>query len=62
MLYNQRVEEISPNIRYCAYNIGEQCSREVLLTSLGLLGGSCDLPCVSTSNHGLRVFVLGFTV
>lgn len=24
MLYNQRVEEISPNIRYCAYNIGEQ--------------------------------------
>lgn len=24
VLYNQRVEEISPNIRYCAYNIGEQ--------------------------------------
>ncbi|XP_069338972.1 signal recognition particle subunit SRP68 isoform X1 [Eulemur rufifrons] len=24
ILYNQRVEEISPNIRYCAYNIGEQ--------------------------------------
>ena len=23
VLYNQRVEEISPNIRYCAYNIGE---------------------------------------
>ena len=22
MLYNQRVDEISPNIRYCAYNIG----------------------------------------
>lgn len=21
-LYNQRVEEITPNIRYCAYNIG----------------------------------------
>lgn len=48
MLYNQRVEEISPNIRYCAYNIGEQalmqCSSEVLLTSLGLLGGLCDVP------------------
>ena len=24
VLYNQRVEEISPNIRYCAYNIGER--------------------------------------
>ncbi|XP_065271709.1 signal recognition particle subunit SRP68 isoform X4 [Emys orbicularis] len=24
VLYNQRVEEISPNIRYCAYNIGDQ--------------------------------------
>lgn len=23
ILYRQRVEEISPNIRYCAYNIGE---------------------------------------
>ena len=23
VLYHQRVEEISPNIRYCAYNIGE---------------------------------------
>lgn len=23
VLYRQRVEEISPNIRYCAYNIGE---------------------------------------
>ena len=22
VLYHQRVEEISPNIRYCAYNIG----------------------------------------
>lgn len=22
-LYRQRVDEISPNIRYCAYNIGE---------------------------------------
>lgn len=25
VLYRQRVEEISPNIRYCAYNIGEYC-------------------------------------
>lgn len=23
VLYRQRVDEISPNIRYCAYNIGE---------------------------------------
>ena len=23
MLYRQRVDEISPNIRYCAYNIGD---------------------------------------
>lgn len=27
VLYNQRVEEISPNIRYCAYNIGERAQR-----------------------------------
>lgn len=26
VLYNQRVEEISPNLRYCAYNIGESWS------------------------------------
>lgn len=26
MLYKQRVEEISPNIRYCAYNIGERAN------------------------------------
>lgn len=25
-LYRQRVDEISPNIRYCAYNIGESPS------------------------------------
>lgn len=25
ILYRQRVDEISPNIRYCAYNIGESC-------------------------------------
>lgn len=64
MLYNQRVEEISPNIRYCAYNIGEQalvwCSSAVLLASLGLLGGLRDFPCVSASSHGLRVFVCLF--
>ena len=27
VLYHQRVEEISPNIRYCAYNIGEYTLR-----------------------------------
>lgn len=31
VLYNQRVEEISPNIRYCAYNIGKE--RGCLTTS-----------------------------
>lgn len=25
VLYRQRVDEISPNIRYCAYNIGQHC-------------------------------------
>lgn len=24
MLYKQRVEELTPNIRYCAYNIGDE--------------------------------------
>ncbi|CAO2646153.1 Signal recognition particle subunit SRP68 [Lemmus lemmus] len=34
VLYNQRVEEISPNIRYCAYNIGEQALRPCSSTDL----------------------------
>lgn len=34
VLYRQRVEEISPNIRYCAYNIGEYVHRHVPLSHM----------------------------
>lgn len=37
VLYNQRVEEISPNIRYCAYNIGEQGLSRALTSGLVLV-------------------------
>ncbi|XP_068177425.1 signal recognition particle subunit SRP68 [Antennarius striatus] len=37
-LYRQRVEEISPNIRYCAYNIGDQNAINDLM-QMRLTGG-----------------------
>lgn len=37
VLYNQRVEEISPNIRYCAYNIGKGSGVHHLQTQTSLL-------------------------
>lgn len=39
VLYNQRVEEISPNIRYCAYNIGKERGYLVSNTEQGLFMG-----------------------
>lgn len=36
VLYNQRVDEISPNIRYCAYNIGKEASCVRLYLFLGV--------------------------
>uniref|UniRef100_A0A674N5V7 Signal recognition particle subunit SRP68 n=1 Tax=Takifugu rubripes TaxID=31033 RepID=A0A674N5V7_TAKRU len=38
VLYRQRVEEISPNIRYCAYNIGDQNAINDLM-QMRLTGG-----------------------
>ncbi|KAK0145721.1 Signal recognition particle subunit SRP68 [Merluccius polli] len=38
VLYHQRVEEISPNIRYCAYNIGDQNAINDLM-QMRLIGG-----------------------
>uniref|UniRef100_UPI003AACE5C1 signal recognition particle subunit SRP68 isoform X1 n=1 Tax=Centroberyx gerrardi TaxID=166262 RepID=UPI003AACE5C1 len=38
VLYHQRVEEISPNIRYCAYNIGDQNAINDLM-QMRLTGG-----------------------
>ncbi|XP_039595538.1 signal recognition particle subunit SRP68 [Polypterus senegalus] len=41
-LYRQRVEEISPNIRYCAYNIGDQNAindlKQMRLSAVGSVG------------------------
>ncbi|KAJ8363563.1 hypothetical protein SKAU_G00123940 [Synaphobranchus kaupii] len=39
VLYHQRVEEISPNIRYCAYNIGDQNAMNDLMQMRLSAGG-----------------------
>lgn len=39
IVYIQKVEEIEPSIRYCAYNIGEETSIEDLLTMRMAAGG-----------------------
>nr|XP_046167738.1 signal recognition particle subunit SRP68-like [Oncorhynchus gorbuscha] len=39
VLYHQRVEEISPNIRYCAYNIGDQNAMNELMQMRLSAGG-----------------------
>jgi len=39
VLYNQRVEEISPNIRYCAYNIGKKVRYLISNKEQGLFTG-----------------------
>ncbi|XP_066237358.1 signal recognition particle subunit SRP68 isoform X2 [Saccopteryx leptura] len=40
VLYHQRVEEISPNIRYCAYNIGDQSAINELMQMRLRSGGT----------------------
>ncbi|KFZ54275.1 Signal recognition particle subunit SRP68, partial [Antrostomus carolinensis] len=40
VLYNQLVEEISPNIRYCAYNIGDQSAMNELMQMRLRSGGT----------------------
>lgn len=30
LIYQQRVDEISPNLRYCAYNIGDESALQDL--------------------------------
>ncbi|KAM4663077.1 signal recognition particle subunit SRP68 [Discoglossus pictus] len=40
ILYNQRVDEISPNIRYCAYNIGDQSAINELMQMRLRTGGT----------------------
>ncbi|XP_005993281.1 signal recognition particle subunit SRP68 [Latimeria chalumnae] len=40
VIYNQRVQEITPNIRYCAYNIGDQSAINELMQMRLSTGGS----------------------
>ncbi|KAM9296495.1 signal recognition particle subunit SRP68 [Gastrophryne carolinensis] len=40
VLYNQRVDEISPNIRYCAYNIGDKSAMDDLMQMRLRSGGA----------------------
>ncbi|KAG8446162.1 hypothetical protein GDO86_013856 [Hymenochirus boettgeri] len=40
VLYNQRVDEISPNIRYCAYNIGDKTAMDELMQMRLRTGGT----------------------
>lgn len=32
LVYRQRVEELAPSLRYCAYNIGDQTAMDDLLS------------------------------
>ena len=41
-IYLQRVEELSPNIRYCAYNIGDESAIEDLRQMRIKTGGRED--------------------
>jgi len=43
IVYLQKVDEIEPSIRYCAYNIGEETSIEDLLTMRMTMGNTEDL-------------------
>lgn len=40
ILYKQRVEELNPNLRYCAYNIGDSSAQEDLLNMRSKTGKS----------------------
>lgn len=42
ILYKQRVEELNPNLRYCAYNIGDSTAQQDLLNMRGQ-GGKSEL-------------------
>lgn len=42
VLYRQRVEELKPNLRYCAYNIGDSTAQEDLL-NMRSQGGKSEL-------------------
>ncbi|KAL7288721.1 hypothetical protein TKK_0017446 [Trichogramma kaykai] len=39
LIYKQRVDEITPNLRYCAYNIGDTTAIDDLMQMRGKLGG-----------------------
>ncbi|KAK2528551.1 Srp68 [Columba guinea] len=61
VLYNQRVEEISPNIRYCAYNIGDQSAMNELMQMRLRSGGTEGLlaeKLESNSNVNLKCSAL----
>ena len=42
VLYKQRVEELNPNLRYCAYNIGDSTAQQDLL-NMRSQGGKSEL-------------------
>ena len=53
VLYQQRVAEVEPNIRYCAYNIGDESAIKDLMQMRrkagggDLLSGELDVSCYS---------------
>ncbi|XP_006886257.1 PREDICTED: signal recognition particle subunit SRP68 isoform X2 [Elephantulus edwardii] len=56
VLYNQRVEEISPNIRYCAYNIGDQTRAKQAATMSEVEWRGRTVP---VKIDKVRIFLLG---
>jgi len=55
-LYQQRCSEISPNIRYCEYNIGDASAAEDLLQMRRLIGR--EDPLTSRLDVCLRLMLL----
>lgn len=62
VLYRQRVDEISPNIRYCAYNIGEP-PQSVWCFVGGIVhfGANFVFPLPHTHTHVITLFCIKTT-
>ena len=55
MLYLQRVGEVEPNIRYCAYNIGDESAIQDLMQMRREAGGG-EMSSELDVRHWVKVF------
>ena len=54
IVYRQRVEELSPSLRYCAYNVGDETAIDDLLKMRGQGQGDL-LANLDVSNNFLKL-------